>query len=606
MDENKRKAEEIRKLIQSKGAEVQNKIESEVASALKNYSTAVRNIRRDFFENQSSLKQRVTDLHKESAIVRQNKIITFQKALTDDLENAGNQKKTKINYQIEVSKDFPIQTRHYIAKNSNIKIDVSSTYNLFNLWAFKQVDKPLEEPVKKSIVRPQAKKDMNNEVKDLEKHKLNFICRYLIRNVSSSSTVMVIFAKLIGKQPDLLTKFWLRLTKGPKVKSREGKIFAFKNTQYFCTICKKYVCNLHYEEAVVPDGEEAHLLNKEPDFEYDPFTTRYLVAYSKELTNKEEDEKAAAVSKRKNKDVGLTTPYHVLYKCPPKLQNSCHLKMSRSDNRALSFSPEGFTKYESEYILNYCLKYGWTNPCAIRLLLNNQKECWEIDAFIRSSSKSNLPEELIAKAKADKKPESKFNKRTNTHTVSNLWKHYIPCYHPGESCKNCTCHERGICEVSCGCTKDCPMRFQGCNCKPGKCQTVDCNCWRNNRECDPELCKGCRCDINIRLAKKKNLKTPICNNTNITYKYKPRLLLAKSTVCDGMGIFAGQNFQKGDYIGEYVGEMIDYLEGEYRSVIYSDLGCSYMFDYEEDIVTNNFYMIFAKLFLDIGFTFLWK
>jgi len=590
MDENKRKAEEITKLIQSKGLDVQNKIESEVASALQNYSAAIRNVRRDYFKNQSHLKQKITDLHKESALLRLDKVRAFQKALADDLENANNQKKTKINYQIEVSKDFPIQTRHYIAKNCNIKIDVSSTYNLFNLYAFKQAEKPLDETVKKSIIRPQAKKDMNNEVKDLDKHKLNFICQYLIHNVSASSTVMVIFAKLIGKQPDLLVKFWLRLTKGPKAKSREGKIFAFKNTQYFCTICKKYVCNLHYEEAVVPDGEGAHLLHTEPDFEYDPFTTRYLVAYTKELRNKEEEEKAA--SKRKNKDVSLTTSYHVLYKCPPKLQNTCHLKMSRSDSRSLSFGPERFTKYESEYILNYCLKYGWTNPCAIRLLLNNSKECWEIDAFIRSSfyaSKDNLPEDLIAKAKADKKPENKSNKKkgelANTHTVSNLWKHYIPCYHPGESCKNCSCHERGICEFFCGCTKDCPMRFQGCNCKPGKCSSTDCNCFKNNRECDPELCKGCRCDVNIRLAKKKNIKTPICTNTHITYNCKPRLLLAKSTVCDGMGIFAGQNFQRGDYIGEYVGEMIDYLEGEYRSVIYSDIGCSYMFDYEEDIVS---------------------
>jgi hypothetical protein len=33
-------------------------------------------------------------------------------------------------------------------------------------------------------------------------------------------------------------------------------------------------------------------------------------------------------------------------------------------------------------------------------------------------------------------------------------------------------------------------------------------------------------------------------------------MLGRSTICNGFGLFAGENFKKGDYIGEYVGETV--------------------------------------------------
>ena len=51
-----------------------------------------------------------------------------------------------------------------------------------------------------------------------------------------------------------------------------------------------------------------------------------------------------------------------------------------------------------------------------------------------------------------------------------------------------------------------------------------------------------------------------------------------------MGIFAGETFDADDFIGEYVGELIDEQENEIRGALYNDIGCSYMFNHTEEKV----------------------
>jgi SET domain-containing protein len=41
------------------------------------------------------------------------------------------------------------------------------------------------------------------------------------------------------------------------------------------------------------------------------------------------------------------------------------------------------------------------------------------------------------------------------------------------------------------------------------------------------------------------------------YEVRRRLLLGRSTVCSGYGVFAGENFQKGEFVGEYLGEIMN-------------------------------------------------
>lgn len=69
--------------------------------------------------------------------------------------------------------------------------------------------------------------------------------------------------------------------------------------------------------------------------------------------------------------------------------------------------------------------------------------------------------------------------------------HYSECIHDhGELCTNseCGCFSRGFCEKFCLCPADCQLRYPGCSCKAGSCNTRLCSCYANKRECDADLC----------------------------------------------------------------------------------------------------------------------
>lgn len=578
---NAQKTEALTQILQTKGIEVQQKVEYEVSLALDNYSIAIRRLRKSVFKDFKDIKQRIVKSRKDAHSRTQGEIQALKVAINDE----SKKKIKEVQFMITTTPDFPLRTRHYIPTTTNIRVDTSSTYTLFNLCAFQEMSKPMNESTHKSLIRQQVRGVAEKEIKQLDQHRVNFVCQYLANKVSDNYMTMIILAKIINKPPSSLTKFWFKITQKP-LPAQPNKIFAYKNSQYFCTICCKYVCNLHYEEA---SEDPLAAQNTDPDYEYSPFVTRYLVAHAKDY--REEEDKGTNGKKRKDDD-DIGDRYHLLYKCPRKIQHECCLRKPRSQSEIENFNVAQFQEHEKEFILGYCLKYGLTNPCVIRFMLGSRQKCWEIEAFLNRNPykpRNIYPEELIRQAKADRRNEVKAKKKKN-EPANSSWKHYVPCYHPGEACGDlCPCREIGNCEIFCGCTKDCAIRFQGCSCKPGKCTDINsCACLKNNRECNPELCKGCRCEIDFKLAKKRKLKTPVCPNTVILYKHRPRLLLGKSSICDGMGIFAGQSFEKGDFVGEYVGEMIEYFEGDLRGIIYNDLGCSYMFDYEEENVSESY------------------
>ena len=65
----------------------------------------------------------------------------------------------------------------------------------------------------------------------------------------------------------------------------------------------------------------------------------------------------------------------------------------------------------------------------------------------------------------------------------------------------------------------------------------------------------------------------------ITFSVNRRLLLGKSKICDGVGLFAGQKLKNGDFIGEYKGEILTFTEAlERRQVIYKNMNLNYLFD----------------------------
>lgn len=67
---------------------------------------------------------------------------------------------------------------------------------------------------------------------------------------------------------------------------------------------------------------------------------------------------------------------------------------------------------------------------------------------------------------------------------------YQSCYHLGnEVCdEHCPCSARGFCEKYCACNKNlCKLKWGGCHCK-GPCNSLQCPCCANSRECDFDLC----------------------------------------------------------------------------------------------------------------------
>ncbi|KAF9486124.1 SET domain-containing protein [Pholiota conissans] len=132
-----------------------------------------------------------------------------------------------------------------------------------------------------------------------------------------------------------------------------------------------------------------------------------------------------------------------------------------------------------------------------------------------------------------------------------------PCSHPGPCNKHayCPCYDnRQRCLRTCRCSLKCELRFKGCKCRPksksknAECCTEEdnCPCRRLERECDPELCKGCKARYYYKSK---------CANIAIQKKNFVAIHIRKSEY--GLGAFANANIREGTCIGEYVGEVTE-------------------------------------------------
>ncbi|KRZ46306.1 Histone-lysine N-methyltransferase E(z) [Trichinella pseudospiralis] len=143
---------------------------------------------------------------------------------------------------------------------------------------------------------------------------------------------------------------------------------------------------------------------------------------------------------------------------------------------------------------------------------------------------------------------------------------YKPCYCRGR-CRdnsNCSCNEREYCEKYCRCSDNCSKRYLGCNCK-GVCHRKVCLCMKNNRECDPTLCKNCGGNQLL-----------ICKNDFMQNGIRRRLYVCESNV-HGLGLFTTEDIVAGDFICEYRGEILTKAEAQRRGKIYDSRGMSFLF-----------------------------
>jgi len=199
---------------------------------------------------------------------------------------------------------------------------------------------------------------------------------------------------------------------------------------------------------------------------------------------------------------------------------------------------------------------------------------------------SKLPKKK--KEKHDFKSMKNYNaKWLNRITSMEIHPAFIPCDHD-EPCNDetCSCVKNGFfCTKHCG--WGCKSRnfFRGCACKAGQCRSNSCPCFAAKRECDPDLCRACgacteppnqRADTGQR-----------CRNDSISMRRHAHLLRAESTVKDaGWGVYTKHALKKGDFVHEYVGEMISQEEAERRGIIYDKMNMSYLFNLTSDFVVD--------------------
>ena len=188
-----------------------------------------------------------------------------------------------------------------------------------------------------------------------------------------------------------------------------------------------------------------------------------------------------------------------------------------------------------------------------------------------------------------------------------------------------------FCEVYCACGPSCRNRFYGCKCTKD-CATMACPCFRARRECDAALCvcsagtpdaSGCaKCmpPPERKRAKTDRAETPDptaaddaaaasaaagpsemngeeaaapsgeevaapsgrarprgCRNNSLQLGRSAKLMVGPSAVA-GWGAFARETIEKGQFISEYLGELVSQEEADRRGQIYDRRASSYLFN----------------------------
>ncbi len=162
---------------------------------------------------------------------------------------------------------------------------------------------------------------------------------------------------------------------------------------------------------------------------------------------------------------------------------------------------------------------------------------------------------------------------------------FQPCNHESPcSDDGCSCVKNGS-----FCTKHClwgPLSryfFRGCACN-GRCTKNNCSCVAANRECDPDLCKACGTCTDPADSPATNQR---CLNDNLGMRRHAHLLKAKSGIEDGgWGAFTKFALEKGQFVHEYVGEVISQNEAERRGHTYDLQKRSFLFNLNSDFALD--------------------
>lgn len=485
---------------------------------------------------------------------------------------------------------FPIKTKIYLRLNSNLRLDENQSFE--SLIGPKSLDKPIPEQDYKILLTKNVEKMSSLPLESRPKlvhlvKKFQDIYGFDLNNMRTLSA-------FLGIEDVTLSYFWLSERKKNLGTPNNNlkKIYTQKYARFYCNICQIYACNFHFinKEDFQEDNEDG------ADYSYYEF---FKLPYRQIFM---QNFKESIIS------------WVTYYRCPSSIKQFCyrHLDKKLDIKQVENFK---LKKYQRE-LINHCLKYNMMTPCFLYLLTQDPKTPCLVfylymiqnnylakkDDFFRTMKTLIEKENLIL-------DNEKINKQQKyILNPKKLWKNknwnkdqefieFLPCFHQN-SCseENCYCiKNRGYCEKYCCCNLFCEFLFGGCSCSAGECVEQSCRCLQNQRECDPDFCLKCCSKNNQYFKEIFDIQMPSCQNSMITYNIKTRLLLGKSKICDGLGIFAGTIFKKGDFIGEYVGEVLNIEEADKRGRLYTSIDVNFLF------TLNNNNVIFVFFILKFDF-----
>lgn len=505
-------------------------------------------------------------------------------------------------YKTLVLQDLPqIGSRYFYPVEKNTVLENSEANRILHLSLLKPGITMTKENL--NIVSKGIPKN-RHFVHALETHKVKCILKIFIDKFGPNPLLLNFLSDAFGKSIHALTGLAYSLlipTKKQTIEVENRRIFKpFELTRHFCNVCNRFLCTLHFEtESKLDPDLPPYSFYNPLDCHYSTLELYFHPFRALENDAKDGKEQREFKSLREPKDPREFKIY-LDFTCPKAQTSTCFFNAQQIIEPIQNIDDEFKSKIERSFIDNYCVLFGNTNPCSIfllyRVFLGNgevfgvQRTCAAIGRYLQL--KHNLDPYQVTGRERDllrrdtentRRSKRVISKPGQQHTTKKDFKaDHKPCHHfLGE---DCDCFKKhAICEKYCLCSGDCQLRFSGCECRDGCKSKINCYCRGKSRECDPELCK-CACNVNLRIVHQEKLTVKHCTNTPITYGLKPRIILGKSKVCSGLGVFAGETLEKNAYIGPYVGELLPVTEADVREIVYDTISMSYLFEFNSDRV----------------------
>ena len=378
------------------------------------------------------------------------------------------------------------------------------------------------------------------------------------------------------------------------VSSYEDVMDSYRNL--FCRRCFTYDCNLHGnlpKPDITLQGEIASMKDKEGDWEASDFSSKL-------------DQIMTSPSKKQNGQNGSGKLHHLESKANKIFENdACSNQIITtypSDNiEKTKVDPNStpLTPLQKSIIRRTFLIFKGDIQKIAQAIGSNldavSKYVKEKDIQIPKPIHvvPNTCVEVVSRKKRGRRSVDSYFSMKNYNSAwlrrvqeAEIHPSFLPCDHI-EPCSDetCSCVRNAF-----FCTKHCVWGqksrnfYRGCACKAGQCRTKSCSCFAAKRECDPDLCRACGACSDKPNAPATHQR---CRNDNIGMRRHCHLLLAESSIEDaGWGVYTKNALKKGDFVHEYVGEVISQEEAERRGRIYDKVNRSYLFNLSSDYVVD--------------------